>query len=356
MSDPYHTYDKHNIQINVFHIKEPLKGNLTEKDKQMHKIAYLYNVKDHQKPEINFPKKDIKVIKENIYLSDTIEIVYRKISKMMDLPSNEIYAWIDHKREKKSLLYTKPLGINYDDLEDCKYMNPYLDKKIDDRFVNSDGSEKRNSLTYLDRYKILNTQIVDNHYNIYFTTLKDVVEYSESIFKEDEKIIKYGYLKKYFPLLDISVLDERIDEKIEIMDTQKSILDGYDNSPVDIRPIHLVYENKDKNIVVDLFKIFQEFSLSIDVPMLKIQTDNYMDSYIKFYKDGINNSYSLSRDKTITSEIFEKWNKNIYLSDGFSRPRGIDKKNSLTFTIYDNKTLDNIQMILYIDGRVRVYR
>ena len=47
-------------------------------------------------------------------------------------------------------------------------MNPYLIQDIDDRFVNSDGSSKRNSLTYLDRYKILNTQIVDEKYNIYF--------------------------------------------------------------------------------------------------------------------------------------------------------------------------------------------
>lgn len=355
MSDPYHTYDKHNIQINVFHIKEPLKGSLIEKDKQMHQSAYLYNVNDSQKPEINFPKKDVKVIKERIYLSDTIEIVYRKIGKMMDLPSNEIYAWIDHRKEKKSLLYTKPLGINYDDLEDCKFMNPYLDKMIDDRFVNSDGSPKRNGLTYLDRYKILGAQIVDDQYNIYFTTLKDVIEYSESIFKEDEKMIRYGYLKKYFPLLDEKINDELIDEKIEIMSLQKDMLDDYDSLPIDIRPIHLVYENKDKNIIVDLFKIFQEFSLSIDIPMLKIQTDNYMDSYIKFYKEGINTSYSSSTDKTITSDLFQRWNKNIYLSDGFSRPKGVDKKNSLTFTIYDKKTLDNIQMVLYTDGRVQVY-
>ena len=356
MSDPYHTYDNHNIQINVFHIKEPLKGTLIEKDKQMHSEAYLFNSKDPQKPEINFPKKDVKVIKDNLYLSDTIEIVYRKIGKMMDLPSNEIYAWIDHKREKKSLLYTKSLGINYDDLEDCKYMNPYLIQKVDDRFVNSDGSPKRNGLTYLDRYKILNTQIVDEQYNIYFTTLKDVIDYSTSIFKEDEKMIKYGYLKKYFPLLDEKIFDDLIDTKIELINSQKEILSEYDSSPVDIRPIHLVYENKRKNIIIiDLFKIFQEYQLSIDVPMLKIQTDNYMDSYIKFYKDGINTSYSLSIDKNITSEIFEKWNKNIYLSDGFSRPKGIDKNNSLTFTIYDKKTLDNIQMILYIDGKIQVY-
>ena len=337
MSDPYHTYDKHNIQINIFHIKRIFKRNLGEKDKQMHREAYLFNSKDPQKPEINFPKKDIKIIKEKLYLSDTIEIVYRKIGEMMNLPSNEIYAWIDHKKEKKSLLYTKPLGINYDDLEDCNYMNPFVDKKIDDRFVNSDGTPKRNSLLYLDRYKILNTQLVDDQYNIYFTTLKDVSEYSGSIFNENEKIIKYGYLKKYFPLLDEKIVDEKIDEKIEIMRLQKSLLDDYDSLPVDVRPIHLVYENKDKNIIVDLFKIFQEFSLSIDIPMLKIQTDNYMDSYIKLYKRGINNTYSLCSDKTITSELFERWNKNIYLSDGFSKPKGVDKTNSLTFTIYDKK-------------------
>ena len=168
-------------------------------------------------------------------------------------------------------------------------------------------------------------------------------------------MIKYGYLKKYFPLIDEKNIDELIDEKINIIESQKDILDEYDSLPIDIRPIHLVYENKDKNIVVDLFKIFQEFPLSIDIPMLKIQTDNYMDSYIKFYKGGINTSYSLSDDKNITSDLFKRWNKNIYLSDGFTKPKGIDKNNSLTFTIYDKKTLDNIQMIIYTDGRVRVY-
>ena len=355
MTDPYLVYDKHNIQINVFRVNEPLIGSLKEKDKQMHREAYLFSPKDPQKPEINFPKKDVEVIKERIYLSDTIEIVYRKIGKMMDLPSNEIYAWIDHKKEKKSLLFTKPLGINYDDLENLKEMNPYLKPDIDDRFVNSDGTPKRNSLNYLDRYKILSTQIVDKQYNIYFTTLSDVSEYANSIFKEDEKVIKYGYLKKYFPLMDEKSFDEKIDEKIKLIEFHNSLLDDYNSLPIDIRPIHLVYENREENNIVDLFKIFQEFPLSIDVPMLKIQADNYMDSYIKFYKGGINTSYNLSKEKNITNELFEKWNKNIYLSDGFSKPRGVDKNNSLTFTIYDKKTLDNIHMILYIDGRVQVY-
>jgi hypothetical protein len=354
MSDPYHTYENHNSQINVFHIKEPLKGSLTEKDKQMHKMAYLFNVKDPQKPEINFPKINIKIIRENIYLSDTIEIVLQKISESMNISKNEIYAWIDHKNEKKSLLYTKPFGINYDDLEDCKFMNPYLDKSIDDRFVNSDGSIKRNGLTYLDNYKILNNQFVNDIYHIYFTTLQDVKDYSKNIFKEDEKLIENGYLKKYFPLID-EPINKTLSEKIEIIEKQKNILNEFNENPVDIRPIHLVYENRNKNILIDLFKIFQEYEVSLEVPMIKIQTDTYMDSYIKFYKEGINTSYLLSKEKTITLELFEKWNKNIYLSDGFSRPKSIDKNNSLTFTIYDNKSKSNIQMILYIDGKVKIY-
>ena len=70
MSDPYHVYDKHNIQINVFRVKVPLKGTLVEKDKQMHQSAYLYNPKD--------PKKsfDVYIDKDP---SDTIPIKYTTV-------------------------------------------------------------------------------------------------------------------------------------------------------------------------------------------------------------------------------------------------------------------------------------
>ena len=356
MSDPYHTYDKHNIQINVFHIKEPLKGdNKNQRNKNKHKEAYIFNIQDKEDINIDFPETDIKLIKDRIYLSDTIEIVYRKISKILDLSSNEIYAWIDEKPERKLFEYSKSLGIHYNDLENCKYMNPFLEKEIDDRFVNSDGSIKRNSLTYLDRYKILNSQFIDNNYNIYFTTLSDLKEYSENNFKEID-FIENGFLRKYFPLMNEKNNDKEIDKKIEIIEKQKNILNEYEEIPIDIRPIHLIYENKDdKNIIIDLFKIFQDFELSLNVPMIKIQTDNYINSYIKFYKDGINNSYKLSKDKNITNDLFERWNKNIYLSDGFSRPKSIDKKNSLTFILYDNVLCNFIQMIIYINGKVKIY-
>ena len=99
--------------------------------------------------------------------------------------------------KEKLFEYSKSLGIHYNDLENCKYMNPFLEKGIDDRFVNSDGSIKRNSLTYLDRYKILNSQFINNNYNIYFTTLSDANEYAENNFKEKD-FIENGFLKNIF--------------------------------------------------------------------------------------------------------------------------------------------------------------
>ena len=38
MSDPYHTYDKHNIQVNVFHVKNTLRG-LSPSERKIHCIA-----------------------------------------------------------------------------------------------------------------------------------------------------------------------------------------------------------------------------------------------------------------------------------------------------------------------------
>jgi hypothetical protein len=354
--DPYYTYDKHNIQVNVFHVKGPLKGTPQEKDKQLHQDAYLFNPKDSENPKITFPKTNITIINERIYLSDTSEIALHKIASCVNLDKKDIYAWID-REPTKSLECSKPIGINYDEIN-C--MNPFLEKQVDDRFVNMDGTAKLNSKTYLDLYKILNSQFVGESYNIYFTTLEDVKEHA-GIFKDDESMIQNGYLKKYFPMMDEPGIS-RLDEKIEIINSQKSILEYTESLvdsdrllPVDIRPINLVYENRDENIVIDLFRIFQEFEVTLDVPMIKIQTDNYMDSYVKFYKSGINTAHGKSKEKTITRELFEKWNKNIYISDGYSRPRSVDKINSLTFILYDRKKSNFIQMIFYSNGRIKLY-
>ena len=99
MSDPYYTYDSFDIQINVFHVPEPLKGNLSENDKSLHQDAYLFSCKDKNKPDINFPKNNIKIIDEKIYLSDTNEILLQKITPILNsyVKENNISIVIDKK-------------------------------------------------------------------------------------------------------------------------------------------------------------------------------------------------------------------------------------------------------------------
>jgi len=326
MSDPYLVYDQSNIQVNVYHVKGPLKGPLDEKDEQLHEEYYVFG---------SSGSNDGEVVSERIYLSDTSEIILQKIAKncCSDLSGKDIFAWIDHKPGHKSLLYGKPIGIHYNDLEE--YINPFLEKGIDERFVNLDGSPKRNSKNSSDHYKIYDS--LRNGLNIYYCTIEDAEEYSKSFDEASTNRIKNGFLKKYFPYYDEPVSD-KLDKKIEMITVQKSLQDDYFILPADVRPHTLIYQNKGKRVLLDIFKIFRDFTVDDGVPYLRIQTDNYMDSYVKLYTDSINTKYENDPKKTLTKDIFVKWNRNIYLQDGFTRPRGIDKTNTLSFIIYDSKS------------------
>ena len=355
MSDPFYDFNEHEKQINIFHVKEPIKGTKDIKNKLLHKEAYLFNVKDKNKPDINFPKDSVKLVDEKIYLSDTNEILLQKIANYCTngIDKKDIYAWIDHKPEKSLLAYSRPIGIDYNDLEDLYYMNPLREKKIDDRFVGLDGSLKRNSKSYCEHHKILNHQFVNENYNIYFCTIEDCIKYSQEL-SEDENTIKNGYLLKYFPFFDES-LDLKIIDKIKLIESQRALIKDYNIEPVESRPITLIYENRKKNILLDIFQIFQDYEVNDEIPYMKIQNDNYMDSYIKFYKDGINNTYKENKDKNITKDLFEKWNHNIYIGDGFMRPKSIDKNNTLTFVLYDKTTTNFAFVVIDIKGSVKLY-
>ena len=353
MTDNFNTFEKHNVQINVFHVKEAVKGDKDTKNKLLHKEAYLFNVKD--KPIIDFPKKEIKQIDEKIYLSDTNEILLEKIANNCTngLNKKDIYAWIDHNPDKKLLAYSKPIGINYNDLDKLKYMNPLRETKIDDDFVNSDGTLKFNTKTYFEHHKILNHQFLNDKYNIYFCTIEDCIEYGK-ILSDEEEMIKNGYLKKYFPFYE-DPNDNKIVEKIKLIESQRNLVNDYNIQPVDSRPILIKYENNKRESLLDIFKIFQSYEVNIDIPYMKIQNDNYMDSYVKFYKDGINTTYKENKDKNITIDLFEKWGKNIYIHDGLMRPKGIDKNDTLTFIIYDKNRQNFAHLIIDIKSSVQFY-
>ena len=351
MSDPYLVYDQSNIQVNVYHVKGPLKGSPKERDEQLHSECYIFGSSESD---------DGEVVPERIYLSDTSEIILQKIAfNCSDLSGKDIFAWIDRRPEKKNLLYGKPIGIHYNDLEE--YINPFRSKGIDERFVNLDGSAKRNSKNSSDHYKIYSSLL--KGFNIYYCTIEDAKEHSQSFDERDTNRITNGFLKKYFPYYEDPVSD-KLSKKIELINFQKSLQTDYLLDPVDVRPHTLIYENNngiadngrvDNVLLLDIFKIFRDFTVNDDVPYLRIQNDNYMDSYVKLYTGIINTQFETNRDKTLTKDIFVKWNRNIYLQDGFTKPRGIDKTNTLSFIIYDSKSTNYVTLVLSCDGHINLY-
>ena len=371
MSDPYLDFnednDLSNIQVNVFRVRE---RNISDEGKFIHDDVIIFNPENSERVEIsNIKLKNSKIIKEKIYLSDTIEIILNKIAFHcdLDISGKDIFAWIDcNPKGSFNLRYSYPLGIKYSDLSD--YINPYIDKEYDNHFSNEDGSIKRNPKYSLDYYSSYNSylnqkQSSNKNYNIYYCSINDIHEYlssnnaPEGLKECSEDLLMNGYLKKYFPLYkdgdDDYVIKMR--KKIETINNQKDLQKDRSELPIDCRPDTLIYKNKDIENSIDIFKIFKEFELSDMIPYLRIQIDSYLDSYIKLNGDTINQSYDLSDSKTVTKDIFERWNRNISLQNGFTRPKLINKTNTLTFIIYDNKTTNYVSMILYSTGLVEVY-
>lgn len=371
--DPYYDFYKNDysdIQVNVFRVDGPLRNLPSknepsiEKNKFLHKNLTIFNPKNIEITDILLT--NTKKINEKIYLSDTIEILLNKIAIHCcdeKITGKDIFAWVDHNPKTiHSLRYCLPLGIQYNDLE--TYINPYLDKKYDDRFANIDGTIKRNPKYSLDLFSSYGSYLTNvNNYNIYFTTTIDILNYLSSdkintSFKDyDDDIILNGYLKKYFPLYkdDDNDYINKISQKLKFKNDQLNLQKNIIENPIDCRPNTIIYKNKIINNSLDIFKIFKEFELTDKIPYIRIQIDNYLDSYVKLNKQIISHNYDNDSNKSLTKDIFEKWNKNIFTQNGFVKPKIIDKSNSLTFILYDNKTTDYVSMILYSDGKIELY-
>lgn len=385
MSDPYLNFDKDNdlsnIQVNVYRVRNSLlNASIEEKKKILKGEVTIFNSKTN-KLEIDGEKVKGKLVDTKIYLTDTIEILLNKIAnnccKDENITGMDIFSWIDmNPKDNPSLRFCYPLGINYEDDEN-KFMNPYYsDKDYDNRFVSDSGEIKKDSKYNLDLYSSYGSyyslmkdyKFVKPRYDIYFCTINDLLEYIPSSPLKDlsENHIFYGYLKKYFPLFNkfSEINDENrkkkyrdnFNKKIMILDSQKQIQDeSLECEIIDCRPETLIYRNKIEMNSINLLKIFKDFELSNKIPYLKIQIDSYLESYIKFNKDEINTKFNFDKKKTVTKEIFERWNKGISINNGFTMPKYVDKTNTLSFIIYDLNTTNYVTMILYSDGLVEMY-
>lgn len=375
MSDPYLDFsdknDLSNIQVNVFHVKDTLRGlSPSERDSALHSECYVFNPLDSKNPSVPNIKCKPKVVKDRIYLTDTIEILLTKIAEYCvndDISGKKIFAWIDMNPKKElSLQSCLPLGIEYTDLD--IYMNLYLDRNYDDRFCNTEGEEKRQTRfssniyssykSYYDKMK--NIRSLKPNTNIYFSTVEDAITYSKKHMKEmSEMVLLNGYLKKYFPLLtdlesDDSDYHNKCMSKIDMINNFKNLQNSYNLKPVSCRPDLLIYENRVDENSIDLFKIFKDFPVDEKVPYMRIYIDNYLDSCMKLDRNSIYNEYSIDK-KTVTKEIFESWNKSVMIHNGFTMPERIDMINTLTFILYDKNTTNYAIMTLYSNGNVKLY-
>ena len=218
MGDPYLDFDGDNdlsnIQVNIFCVKGPLRTmSVSERETFLHSDVTIFNPKDPQNPSIPTIKlQKHKIVKDKIYLSDSIEVLLNKIAIHCckeDITGKDIFAWIDHNPKRDiSLQYCYPLGIKYSDLK--KYMNPYVDKDYDTRFANVDGTSKRNSKYSLDYYSSYGSYVdilsSSDSYTIYFCSVTTILEYlsgdkvSHKLKERKGDLVMNGYLKKYFPL------------------------------------------------------------------------------------------------------------------------------------------------------------
>ena len=375
MSDPYLDFndknDLSNIQVNIFHVKNTLRGlSPSERESALHSECYVFNPLDSKNPSVPNIKCKPKVVKDTIYLTDTIEILLTKIAEYCvdtDISGKRIFAWIDMNPKKEpSLQSCLPLGIEYTDLD--TYMNLYLDRNYDDRFCNTEGEEKRQTRFSSDMYSsykryydmMKDIRSLKPNTNIYFCTLDDAISYSKNHMKEmNDIILLNGYLKKYFPLLtdleyDDSDYHNKCMSKIRKIQEFKFLQREYIYKPISCRPDTLIYENRVDENSIDLFKIFKEFGVDEKIPYIKIYIDNYLDSCMKLDRNSIYNEYSTDK-KTVTKEIFEKWNRSIMIHNGFTMPERIDMINTLSFILYDKLTTNYATMILYSNGKVKLY-
>ena len=74
--------DLSNIQVNIFRVRGPLRDiSPSEKVDFLHNEVFIFNPKNFQNPEISGIKlKNHKIIKNKIYLSDSIEVLLNKIA------------------------------------------------------------------------------------------------------------------------------------------------------------------------------------------------------------------------------------------------------------------------------------
>tara|TARA_Y100000389_G_scaffold93991_3_gene90639 strand:+ start:1203 stop:7094 length:5892 start_codon:yes stop_codon:yes gene_type:complete len=302
--------------------------------------------------DVNFTPKEYiineKIILKDdlIYHYDTNKIILEKISHIMKVPFDEIFAMY---KTKNNNLY--PIGFNYNqsliDKNNVIFNTDLTFKKInsdliDESFVNEIGVPIQND--FINRYD----HIFGNNYHINHQrnseilccTLKDLIgsfEFSGNEENINNKKLFWGIVNKYFPLIkDINRIlkyDSFNSERREM----KNLTERYINKlKIQNNEIYEIYSKNVKrnktnhctNFKTEFLKISNGdiIEMNNNINIIKLFCDIECDEYIHFMKLSLgknsSSSYKLNKDKIcyknslknlISYELLDKWMKSKIL-------------------------------------------
>lgn len=328
--------------------------NVVRYTKQKPSHHYLFG----NEPGLKFAKQvQIKKINQNIYSYDTLRTIFHKIAIHCSnhITGESIYAWYKNKENKIVSLVLHN-----------ESMMPFQQKTHDEMFITSDGNKKYSLSKYisLDRHiSEFEIPIHKNVKNIYIMTAQDFHSQFQKKQLSDNQYL-YGIIQKYWPMIetidDISNQDTSLTQ--DILQNKKkyeTILNDFkDRLPCEIiDPVTMLYKNNTSDNFINLFKLFNEFSLTSQYPISKVTFDDYKQTKYKLYKSSILpqihscTTMNPLQDQIISQSVFEKSIKSKYMNNFLGQSSVIPFKNTFSVVVYNKSLTYSVLLIISNTGK-----
>lgn len=357
--------DIEKIMKKVINHKKPTETEMKKIEKHFGKKY----AKNYVNEALKSKKVEIELIEDRIYLDDNITQIRRKLFVYLSDISKK-----DYLHEKNQELYVKNplycdnkynlLGFQYQyedkkgNLNDLNIQPSIKNKKIKPDykyFVDADGTRKKlnlvkdNGLLFIN---YINIYHFENEPIIYVNNLQDEKKFLEQKGQliSDKKIIN-GYLRKYWPYLDIKIEKNNFKKMNRLVKHGKMVnnflnkleinKENYSQCNILNLIIQLNYGKQQYYKFIDLWRVFESINLNNKTVFKKYREPNLPNIYSFVYN-------KLIEDKTITPKILNNW---ISTNDIFDTE-------IITFQRFLFKTSDNeniyYSLKLFNDGRCQI--
>ena len=327
-------------------------------------------------PKINSEYNIINIISgnketlSNIYPDDTNLQILNKICLTIKehILTSEIFAFTN---DYNILGFNYDKKINMGQIFNGKKINKSSLKQSDPNFMD-ELENKKSILRNNNLYKLFenNFPIIDN--NIYYFTLKDLIELNGDI---NNKFI-YSVIYKYFPNITKKYIEnydnvsnkglrnshyKKINTLIGENDALLNVLDDNQDQQLneDTFNINLLkYNFENEENYINIIKLFSDFELTKKYLFTKLILDNHENTYYKIYKPELKLKLSDNSsiiDKTLCSRLISDYKDNVNtpLNLGYI-PSFAQPKNCLVIKTYLKDVKLFFSFFLYINGETGI--